>query len=166
MKLALPFASPILIARASSAMAQSSESAKKEGMDLATRWEAPVNNRTSADAPAKTIADFFTGDAVLNLSTSPIVGKAGVEKFYSTVIEKNDPAEVAPMCKRLEIRPGATAPLSKNSMASQSTFSGARRTRARNDGEDHPSNIGPARWSRASSSPRYSINRSKSMSKL
>jgi hypothetical protein len=43
MKLALPFASPILIARASSAMAQSSESAKKEGMDLATRWEAPVN---------------------------------------------------------------------------------------------------------------------------
>ena len=95
MKLALLFASPILIARASSAMTQSSESAKKEVMDLATRWEAPVNNRTSADAPAKTIADFFTDDAVLNLSTSPLAGKAGVEKFYSTVIEKNDPAEVA-----------------------------------------------------------------------
>jgi ketosteroid isomerase-like protein len=91
----LLFAPPILFALGSSAMAQSSDSAKKEIMGLAPKWEAAVNNRTSADAAAKTIADLFTDDAVLNLSTSPIVGRAGIEKFYSTVIAKNDPSEVS-----------------------------------------------------------------------
>ncbi|HUC64006.1 MAG TPA: nuclear transport factor 2 family protein [Stellaceae bacterium] len=95
MKLALLFAAPILIALASSAMGQSAESAKKEVMELGSKWEAAVNNRTSADAAAKTIAAFFTDDAVLNLSTSPTVGKTEIEKLYSTLIEKNDPSEVA-----------------------------------------------------------------------
>ena len=87
------FASPILIALAPAASAQSTDLAKRDIADIATKWEAAINDRSSSAAAAHNITALFTADGVLNGAGGVEIGPAAIEKSFTASIETNNPTD-------------------------------------------------------------------------